>query len=129
MDAVFNNNVLAQELYQVYQPIARASVNSLAGISIDIFYGLVMAGLFIQLYKRLPGQSGFTKGIGFGLIVWFFRVVMQTGSSWIMFNIPNSTLIYGLITGLIEMTIIGIFLGSTLKPKVIAVYRGRNPIY
>ncbi|NPV92115.1 MAG: hypothetical protein HPY50_15215 [Firmicutes bacterium] len=129
MDAVINNNSLALKLFQVYQPIAKTSVNSLAGISIDIFFGLVMAGLFIQLHKKLPGQSGFVKGLSFGLMAWFFRVVMQTASSWMMFNIPGDTLIYGLLTGLVEMAVIGIFLGLTLKPKAIAVYKGRSQVF
>jgi hypothetical protein len=47
--------------------------------------------------------------------MWFFRVLMNVISSWMMFNIPGKTLVYLLLTGLIEMILLGILNGLMLK--------------
>jgi hypothetical protein len=116
LDGVINANPLAQRLYQVYQPIAKLSIDPLAGIVIDLVYGFVMAGVFLLLYKSLPGETGLVKGISFALLVWFFRVVMYTASQWVMFIVPVEALLYSLATGLGEMLILGVLYGLTLKP-------------
>ena len=116
LDGVINANPLAQRLYQVYKPIAKTSINPLAGIMIDLVYGFVMAGVFLLLYKSLPGETGLVKGMSFAFLVWFFRVVMYTASQWVMFNIPIEALLYSLVTGLGEMLILGVLYGLTLKP-------------
>ena len=116
MDAAIHANPLAQRLYEVYKPIARTSVNPLAGIVIDLVYGFVMAGLFLLLYRCLPGQTGLVKGVSFALLAWFFRVVMYAASQWMMFNVPVETLLYSLVAGLGEMLILGVLYGLTLKP-------------
>ena len=116
LDGVINANPLAQRLYQVYQPIARTSINPLAGILIDLVYGFVLAGVFLLLYNSLPGETGLVKGLSFALLVWFFRVVMYVASQWMMFNIPVETLLYSLVAGLAEMLILGVFFGLALKP-------------
>ena len=115
LDCVINANPLAQRLYEVYKPIARTSINPLAGIVIDLAYGFIMAGLFLLLYQGLPGHTGFVKGISFALLAWFFRVVMYTASQWVMFNVPVQALLYSLLTGLGEMLILGVLYGLTLK--------------
>jgi len=116
LDGVINANPLAQRLYEAYKPIARTSVNSVAGILIDLAYGFVMAGLFLLLYKSLPGAAGWTKGLSLGLIAWFFRVLMSVASQWLMYRIPPAALGYTLSTGLGEMLLVGLFLGLTLRP-------------
>jgi hypothetical protein len=116
LDGVINANPLAQRLYQVYKPIAKTSVNPLAGMAIDLVYGFVMAGVFLLLYESLPGGTGLVKGMSFACLVWFFRVVMYTASQWVMFNIPIEALLYSLVTGLGEMLILGVLYGLTLKP-------------
>ncbi len=68
LDGLINANPLAQRLYAVYQPIAKTSLNPVAGIAIDILYGFVMAGLFLVLYNSLPGEAGLVKGISFALM-------------------------------------------------------------
>jgi hypothetical protein len=118
MDGLINANSLAQKLYDIFKPIAKTSVNVPVGIVIDLFYGFVMAGIFLLLYKSLPGEAGLVKGISFAFLVWFFRVVMSAASQWMMFNVPASALIYGLLTGLGEMLILGIFYGLILRPMV-----------
>jgi len=113
---VINANPLAQRLYEVYKPIARTSINPLAGIVIDLVYGFVLAAVFLLLYKSLPGKTGLVKGVSFAVLVWFFRVVMYTASQWVMFNLPVEALLYSLVTGLGEMLILGVLYGLTLKP-------------
>ena len=115
LDGVINANPLAQRLYEAYKSIARSSVNAVAGILIDLAYGFVMAGLFLLLYKSLPGAAGWTKGLSFGLITWFFRVLMSVASQWVMYRIPPAALAYTLLTGLAEMLLVGLFLGLTLR--------------
>lgn len=118
LDGLINANPLAQTLYGVYQPLSKTSVNMPAGMTIDIFYGFVLAGIFLLLYKSLPGDRGWVKGISFALIAWFFRVVMSVASQWMMFNVPDSTLLYTLISGLVEMLILGLLFGWFLRPTV-----------
>jgi hypothetical protein len=116
LDAVINANPFAQRLYQVYTPIAKKSVNFVAGIAIDLLYGFVMAGLFLLLYDSLPGANGLLKGISYAIIAWFFRVVMYVASQWMMFTVPGKTLLYTLFTGLAEMVILGSLYGLVHKP-------------
>lgn len=115
MDALINANPLARRLMAVYQPIARTNFNAPAGIAADLVYGLVMAFLFVLLAPALPGQSAALKGLMFGLIAWFFRVLMSAVSQGLMFNIPAATLAYSLLAGLAEMLVIGLFFGLTLR--------------
>jgi hypothetical protein len=116
LDGMINANPLAQRLYEVYQPIAKPSVNAPAGMVIDLVYGFVMAGVFLLLYESLPGKANLVKGVSLALLVWFFRVVMGVAGQWMTFNIPIGTLFYSLIAGLGEMIILGIFYGLTLRP-------------
>ena len=118
LDGVIHANPLAQRLYEVYKPIARTSINPLAGIVIDLVYGFVMAGVFLLLYESLPGGTGLVKGVSFALLAWFFRVVMYAASQWVMFNVPVETLLYSLVSGLGEMLILGVLYGLTLKPAI-----------
>lgn len=118
LDGTINANPLAQRLYAVYKPIARTSVNPVAGILIDLVYGFIMAGVFLLLYKSLPGETGLVKGVSFALLAWFFRVVMYTTSQWVMFKVPVEALLYTLVTGLVEMLILGVLYGLTLKPAI-----------
>lgn len=115
MDGLANANPLAQRLYDVYKPIARTSVDVLAGGAIDLAYGFVLAGVFLLLHQSLPGRVGWAKGVSFALLVWFFRVVMNVASSWVTFEVPTRTLLYTLGTGLAEMLILGIVYGLTLN--------------
>jgi len=114
MDGVVNANPFAQRLLEVYKPIARTSVNPVAGIVIDLAYGFVMAGVFLLLYESLPGSSGLLKGISFAVLVWFFRVAMSIASQWMMFRVRAQTVLYSLLTGLGEMRVLGILYGLTL---------------
>jgi hypothetical protein len=118
MDGLINANPIALVLYEAYQPMTRASVNVAAGLAIDIVYGFVMVGVFLLLYRSLPGQSGLAKGLSYALIVWFFRVLMSAASSWMLFTLPAALVGYQLVTGLLEMAVLGALLGVFLKPVV-----------
>ena len=118
LDGVINANPLAQKLYDVYKPITRTSLNLPAGIVIDLVYGFALAGVFLLLYKSLPGEIGLVKGMSFALLIWFFRVAMVVASQWVMFNVPVATLLYTLFVGLGEMLILGALYGLTLKPAM-----------
>ena len=118
LDGLIHANPLAQRLYDVYKPLARTSINPVAGIAIDLVYGFVMAGVFLVLYPSLPGEAGIVKGISFAFVAWFFRVVMYVATQWMMFNVPVTTLLYTLVAGLGEMLILGILYGLTLKPSI-----------
>ena len=100
LDGAINANPLSQRLYEIYKPIARTSINPVAGIVIDLIYGFVMTGVFLLLYKSLPGNTGLVKGLSFAFLAWFFRVVMYNASQWMMFKVPVEALFYSLITGL-----------------------------
>ena len=113
---MINANPIAIRLYEVYKPIAKARVNFIAGIVIDLAYGFILAALFLLLYPSLPGEAGLAKGISFGLMVWFLRVVMSVISQWMMYKIPGKTLVYTLLAGLVEMLVLGFLYGLTLHP-------------
>ena len=104
------------KLHEVYKHIAKTSINIPAGVVIDIAYGFIMAGIFLLLYKSLPGEVGLMKGISFACLAWFFRVVMSVASNWMMFKVPVRALLYTLFTGLGEMLILGIIYGVFLEP-------------
>ena len=119
LDGVIHANPVAVDLYAVFTPLARQSINVPAGLLIDLAYGFILAGLFLLLYQSLPGSTGMRKGIAFAIVVWFLRVVMGAVSQWMMYDIQAAALVYTLISGLFEMLVLGILYGSTLKPGMI----------
>jgi len=118
MDGLINANPIAESVYAFYGPIRRTSVNVLAGVLIDLYYGFVLAGTFILLFRSLPGRRGWVKGVSFALLVWFFRVVMHTASEWMILEVPVVASLYSLVTGLAEMLVLGSLYGLTLKPLI-----------
>lgn len=115
LDGLINGNPFAKKLMECYKPIAKQSINIPAGIIIDLVYGFAISGLFLFLFPFLASDSGIIKGVVFGTGIWFFRVMMNVISSWMMFNIPYKTLIYILIAGLMEMILLGILNGLILN--------------
>jgi hypothetical protein len=114
LDGLLNANPIAQHVYAAYRPIARESVNAPLGLSFDIISGVVMAILFVALKPALPGGP-VAKGLAFGLTVWFFRVAMGVAAQAVMFKVPLSALAYTLVTGLVEMSILGSVYGFALR--------------
>jgi len=115
MDGIIHGNAFAKRLYAIYEPISKKSISIAAGIIIDLSYGFIIAGVFLLLYKSLPGRSWILKGLSFSILIWFFRVVMYVTTQWMMFTIPYQTLLYTLGTGLIEMMILGLVCSVLLK--------------
>ncbi len=115
LDGLINGNPFASELLVCYKSIVKQSINIPAGIIIDLVYGFVISGFYMLLLPVLPTEFGIIKGITFGVGMWFFRVLMNVVSSWMMFNIPGKTLVYLLLTGLVEMILLGILNGLILK--------------
>jgi hypothetical protein len=116
MDGVINANPIGRKLNEAFKPIAKTSINMIAGIIIDLVYGFALAGIFVILFNSLPGETGLVKGISLAILAWFLRVVMSTASNWIMYKVPGKTLLYNLFTGLVEMLILGLVCGAWLRP-------------
>ena len=114
LDGLLNANPFAQRVYAAFRPIARQSVNAPLGLAFDIVSGIVMAMLFAALLPALPGGP-ITKGLAFGVMVWFFRVAMGVAAQAVMFKVPGSTLAYTLFTGLLEMSILGSLYGIAIR--------------
>jgi hypothetical protein len=117
LDGLIHANPVAQKLMLCFKPIAKSTINVPAGITIDLFYGFVMCGLFLLLYDSLFFDEPALKGVLYGLIIWFFRVVMSVLSMYMTQKVPGITLAYILLTGLLEMVIIGVFYGLTIRPS------------
>ena len=116
LDGLINANPIAIKLFEAYKPIARTSVNFVAGMIIDVLFGFILAALFWLLWASLPGEAGLVKGVSFALMVWFLRVVMSVAAQWMMFKVPLKALIYSLLAGLGEMLILGMLYGIALQP-------------
>ena len=117
LDGLINANPISNKLYEVYKPISKTSINIVVGMIIDFAYGFILAALFLLVYPSMPGEVGLVKGVSFGLMVWFFRVVMSVASQWMMFKVPLKALVYTLLAGLGEMLILGILYGLALQPS------------
>ncbi len=115
MDGLINANPFAVKLMECYKPIAKQAVNIPAGIIIDLVYGFIITGIFFVIMPVLPGEIGIVKGLSYGLLIWFFRVLMGVVSSWMMYTVPVKTLIYLALAGLVEMLILGVINGLIIK--------------
>ena len=115
LDGLIHGLPQAAHFFEVYAPIARPGINVVAGVGIDLLWGVIMAAIFVLLRPSLPGRSGLAKGLSFGLITWFFRVAMGVASSWMMYQVPVATLAYVAVSGLVEMLLIGAVLGVALR--------------
>jgi hypothetical protein len=76
LDMLINANPLARRLNALFLPIARRRVNPIVGLAIDLVFGLIMAVLYVQLRPALAGGSGLARGLCYGSLIWFLRVVM-----------------------------------------------------
>jgi hypothetical protein len=47
--------------------------------------------------------------VSFGALAWFFRVLMNALSQWVMFELPVTTHLYAIAAGLLEMLALGMF--------------------
>jgi len=116
MDGLIHANPMAKKVYAVYISLARQSVNALAGSAIDLAYGIALTFLFSTLSPSLPGRSSMAKAMMFGLIVWFFRVVMNVAGEWVSTTVPPETHFYTLLTGLAQVLLVSAFIGWLVRP-------------
>ncbi|MBN2353485.1 MAG: hypothetical protein JXD23_13010 [Spirochaetales bacterium] len=114
LDGLVNANPLAVRLLAVYKPIARQSVNFIAGTAVDLAYGLILAALFIFLKPAYPSPSGLVNGLLFGAGAWFLRTAMSAVSQWIMFRISFAAVAYLAVAGLAAMLAFGTLFGLIL---------------
>jgi hypothetical protein len=125
LDGLLNANPLARRLYAAYQPIARPSVNALAGSAVDLAYGVILVALFLTLWPSLSGRTSLSKGLSFGLMVWFLRVVMRVGGEWVTTTLPTSTHAYTLVTGLVQVLLVaGLIALLPPQPHAASTTRG-----
>ncbi len=74
--------------------------------------------------RRVPKMDELLKRISYAVLVWFLRVVMSIASQQVMFNVPETALGYALISGLVELLILGALYGLTLEPTMIGASGG-----
>lgn len=117
LDAVVNANPLAQDAYAPFAPIVRHEIDILPASAIDLAYGFALCAIFIVLYRGLPGDIAVVKGLTFGLLLWFLRVVMNAAGQWILFAIPATTVGYSVAAGLLEMLLLGVLVGVLVRPQ------------
>lgn len=117
LDAALHANPIGSNALAFYKPIARKQFLMPVGIAADVLSGLVMVFFFALLYPSFPTSSGIVKGIVFGLMVSFFRVVMNAAASYAMFQMPTGAFLYTLISGILEMSALGFLSGLLYKPK------------
>jgi len=117
MDGLIHANPFARSLFEVYRPLTRNSVNAPVGVAIDLAYGFVLTGFFLVLISSLPGESALVRGISFGILIWFFRVVMGVVGEWMMFAVPLKVHLYRLFSGLGEMLVLGMFIAVAFRGR------------
>lgn len=117
LDFAFNANPLAAKALAFYEPIARGQFLMSLGIAADMISGLVLVFFFALLFPALPSSSGILKGLVFGLIVAYLRVVMNTVASYAMFSMPTGAFFYVLVSGILEMTVLGFLAGLLYRPR------------
>ncbi len=118
LDAILNANPIAQGAYAAFAPLARSELVLLPAVTIDVVYGFVLCAVFVGVQGGLPGRTPLSKGVSFGLLVWFFRVIMGAAAQWVMFDIPAVTVAYSVGAGLVEMLVIGVLVGLLTLPEV-----------
>ena len=114
LDGLVNANPLARQVYVAYQPIARTSVDAVAGSLIDLAYGLILVALFVTLRHCLPGRRDLMKGLSFGAMVWFLRVAMRVAGEWVVTTVPASAHAYTLLAGLVQTLTVAVVVALLL---------------
>ncbi|MFX0070158.1 MAG: hypothetical protein ACFFAO_03620 [Candidatus Hermodarchaeota archaeon] len=90
-----------------YLPIWNTPPNILAGMIFDLINGFIIVFVYRILYEGIPSVK-WCKGLYYGIIIGMFRVVMMTFSIIVLYNVPIIYVIVSLITGYIEIVILGV---------------------
>jgi hypothetical protein len=93
------------------------------GIETKIKFGLIFEGvngfmlvvIYAIIHPSLPGSRRWQKGLSYGLIVWGLRVVMWAFSTYMMTNMPPILIAITVVTGLIEVLILGVVLAAIYR--------------
>jgi hypothetical protein len=81
------------------------------GLVFELINGFMLAVFYTVIHPSLPGR-GWKKGISYGLIVWGLRVVMWAFSTYMMTDMSPVLITITVITGLIEVLILGIVIAA-----------------
>jgi len=86
------------------------------GLIFELINGFMLAVIYAVIHPNLPGQ-GWKKGISYGLIVWGLRVVMGAFSTYMMTDMSPILIAITVVTGLIEVLILGIVIAVIYKAR------------
>jgi hypothetical protein len=87
------------------------------GLIFEVVNGFMLALIYAIIQPSLPGR-GWQKGLSYGLLVWGLRVVMWAFSTYMMTDMSPILIVITVITGLIEVLILGIVIAI--------IYRSAN---
>ncbi len=90
-------------------PIWKNPPNIVAGIVFDLINGFILVTIYSIIYNGIPGL-GLKKGLNYGIMIAFFRVVMSSFSAIVMYNIPLTIIVADLIANYFEIVILCILL-------------------
>ena len=109
LDMIFSMATIP--LYAKYAelPIWNNPPNIIAGMVFDIINGFILVCVYNLLYDGIPGDR-VRKGAVYGFIVGLFRVIMMTFSVIVVYNVPFDYVIMTMITGYVEIIVLGIIL-------------------
>ena len=117
LDAIFGmiGGLIGMQLFGL--PLEQPSeVKMMIGPIFELINGFMLATIYAIIHPSLPGQ-GWQKGVSYGLIVWGLRVVMWAFSNYMMTDMPPVLIVITVVTGLIEVLILGVVIA--------AIYKGR----
>ena len=86
------------------------------GLIFELINGFMLAVIYAVIHPSLPGR-GWKKGLSYGLIVWGLRVVMWAFSTYMMTDMAPVSIAINVVTGLIEVLILGIVIAVTYKAR------------
>jgi hypothetical protein len=86
------------------------------GLIFELINGFMLAATYAVIHPSLPGL-GWKKGISYGLIVWGLRVVMWAFSTYMMTDMAPVLIVINVVTGLIEVLILGIVIAVIYKAR------------
>jgi hypothetical protein len=85
------------------------------GLIFELINGFMLAVIYAVIHHpSLPGR-GWKKGISYGFLVWGLRVVMGAFSTYMMTDMPPILIAITVVTGLIEVLILGIVIAAIYK--------------
>jgi hypothetical protein len=86
------------------------------GFIFELINGFMLVVIYAVIHPSLPGR-GWKKGISYGLLVWGLRVVMWAFSTYMMTDMPPISIAITVVTGLIEVLILGVVIAAIYKAE------------